>query len=170
MEQQNDVRTERQRRAAEIIARLKTYAAEVLAKYPVDIAYLHGSVARGCPLPSSDVDIALVLVELPPPYERLKLELDIQAALEDACHLSNLDVRTINHAPLMVQGSIVQEGILLYSQDKERRVAFEVLTRKRYFDFQPVARQLQQAFFDRIREEGFTGGQPKYYRSHPEQA
>ena len=84
MEEPNDPRTERQRRAAEIIARVKAGAAAVLAKYPVEIAYVYGSVARSCPLPSSDVDIALVLSKSPAAYERLILELDIQAALEDA--------------------------------------------------------------------------------------
>ena len=109
--QQTDTQIERQRRADEIIARLEADAANVLAKYPVEIAYLHGSVARGRVLPTSDVDIALVLTTLPPPYERVMLELDIRAALEDACRLSNIDIRTINHAPVLVQGRIVQEGI-----------------------------------------------------------
>lgn len=166
MEQQSDVRTERERHAGEIAARLKARAAAVLEKHPVEIAYLHGSVARGCPLPSSDVDIALVLAELLPPYERLMLELNIQAALEDACGLSNVDVRVINHAPLMAQGRIVQEGVLLYQQDKKRRVAFEVLTRKKYFDFQPAARKMQQAFFDRIQREGFASDRSRYRRVH----
>lgn len=169
MKRQNNIRIDRQRRAIDIISRLKAGTIDTLAKYPVEIAYLHGSVARGCPLPSSDVDIALLLTELPMPYERLMLELEIQADLEDACDLSNLDVRTINDAPLMVQGRIVQEGILLYERNKNLRVAFEVLVRKRYFDFQPVARRLQQAFFDRIRKEGFANGQSRYRRIHPEQ-
>ena len=130
-----EIQLERQRRADDITAQLKTCAAEVLAKFPVEIAYLHGSVARGRPLPTSDVDVAVLLTELPPPYDRLRLEFEIQAALEDACGLSNLDVRAINEAPLMVQGNVVQEGILLYNHDKDRRVAFEVLIRKRYFDF-----------------------------------
>ena len=169
MKPQNDFQIERQSQAAEIIARLKAGAAEVLSKYPVEIAYLHGSVARGCPLPDSDVDIALVLTELPPAYERLQLELEIQAALEDACDLSNLDVRTINYAPVMVQGGIIQEGILLYNRDKAHRIAFEVLTRKRYFDFQPVAKRLQQSFFNRIQKKGFGRGQSKYHRFHSKQ-
>ncbi len=168
MNPQESSQEERQRRATEIILRLKECAGTVLAQYPVEIAYLHGSVARRQPLPTSDIDIALVLAELPPPYDRLMLELDIQAALEDQCQLSNLDVRTINHAPLMVQGRIVQEGELVYNQDKDRRVAFEVLTRKKFFDFQPVAKRLQEAYFDRLRKEGFRGGESKHHRSHPE--
>jgi predicted nucleotidyltransferase len=153
-----DVRLERQQQAAEIIARLKACAASVLAGYPVDIAYLHGSVARGTPLPDSDIDIALVLSEMPPAYERLKLEFEIQAALEDACQLANIDVRTINQAPIMVQGPIVQEGVLLYSRDKAQRVAFEVLTRKKYFDYKPTAEWMQQAFLDHIRKKGLNRG------------
>ncbi len=165
---QQDIRVERQQCAAEIIARLKAHAPEVLAKYPIEMAYLHGSVARGCPLPSSDVDIALVLTELPPPYQRLTLELELQAALEDACNLSNLDVRTINQAPVMVQGRIIQEGVLLYSRDKDRRTAFEILTRKKYFDYQPIAARMERAFLDYIRQKGLLRGQAKNARINSE--
>jgi hypothetical protein len=118
-------------------------------------------------LPSSDVDIALLLTEMPAPYPRLQLELSIQFALEDACHLTNLDVRSINHAPIMVQGPIVQEGVLLYERDREQRIAFEVLTRKKYFDFRPVAEKLQKAFLDRLQREGFRRGKPKYHHRYP---
>lgn len=166
MEEPNDPRTERQRRAAEIIARVKANVAVVLAKYPVEIAYLYGSVARGCPLPSSDVDIALVLAESPAAYERLILELDVQAALEDACRLSGLDVRTINHAPLTAQGRIIQEGVLLYERDKDRRVAFEALTRRKYFDYRPTAERMQRAFLDHVRRKGLSGGQSRDRRLH----
>ncbi|MCZ7574642.1 MAG: nucleotidyltransferase domain-containing protein [Ardenticatenaceae bacterium] len=169
MEQQNDVRVEREQRAAEIIARLKACVPKVLAEYPVEIAYVYGSVARATPLPSSDVDIALVLTESPLPYERLMLELDIQAALEDSCSLSNFDVRAINQAPLMVQGPIVQEGRLLYERDKDRRVAFEVLTRKKYFDYLPTAERMQRAFLNHIRRKGLSSGQSEDRDVHLEQ-
>lgn len=165
---QNYLTIERQNRALEIITRLKEYAGPVLAKYPVEMAYLHGSMARGQPLPTSDVDIALVLTELPPPYERLKLELEIQAALEDACCLSNLDVRTINNAPIVVQGQIIQEGLLLYSRDKAQRVNFEVLTRKKYFDYLPTARRMEKAFLEHIRRKGLRRGQSKNRRHDSE--
>jgi hypothetical protein len=114
------------------------------------------------------VDIALVLTEVPPPYERLLLELEIQAVLEDACRLSNLDVRSINQAPLVAQGRIVQEGVLLYNRDKDRRVAFEVLTRKKYFDYRPTAERMEQAFLDHIRRKGLSRGQAKDHCHHSE--
>lgn len=168
MTSRQDIQQERQQRADEIIRKLKPCVAGVLTKYPVELAYLHGSVARGRPLPSSDIDIAVLLSELPPSYEQLILEVNIQAALEDACHLSNIDVRVINNAPIMVQGTIVQEGILLYSRAKEQRVAFEVLTRKKYFDYLPAFQRMQQAFFDYLRKEGLSRGQSKHRSSNSE--
>ena len=150
----SDVRVERQQKAEQILSLLRQVLPSVLPGHPVDAAYVYGSVARGTVLPSSDVDIALLLAESPPPYERLKLELAIQADIEDACDLLPIDVRAINDAPLTVQGQIVQRGILLYERDRKRRIAFEVLTRKRYFDFAPVASRLRDAFLERVRKDG----------------
>lgn len=150
------IEQERLARATTVIEQLKANIASVLAKYPVDMAYLYGSMARGRPLPTSDIDIALVLTDPPPPYERLKLELTIQADMEDTCQLRELDVRSINQAPLMVQGRILQEGLLLYERNKDFRVAFEVLTHKKYFDFLPAAEKMQKGFLRTIREKGLV--------------
>lgn len=151
------IQQERQARAAAVVQQLKATVAPVLAKYLVDMAYLYGSMARGRPLPTSDIDIALVLSDPPAPYERFKLELIIQAELEDTCQLGEeMDVRSINDAPLMVQGRILQEGLLLYERDRELRIAFEVLTRKKYFDFLPAAEKMQKGFLRAIREKGLV--------------
>lgn len=166
MNQANSIRQERQRHADEIIAKLRTHLKEVLQKYPVEAAYLYGSVARGQPLPTSDVDIALLLSDCPLPYQRLELELKVQADLEDACDLPKVDVRTLNDAPLAVQGDIVQNGILFYTANKDRRVAFEVLTRKKYFDYQPKLERLQQALLQHIRREGLVGDKRQNDRDH----
>jgi len=144
----------RRREAALILSRLREAVPSVLSHYPVDAAYVYGSVARGTVMPFSDVDIALVLRESPPAYDRLRLELKIQAAIEDATGLMSIDVWSVNEAPLMVRGTVVQEGLLVYEGDRARRVDFEVQTRKRYFDFAPGARRLSAAFLDNIRREG----------------
>jgi predicted nucleotidyltransferase len=148
----------RRREAAQILNRLRGVLPSVLTEYPVDVAYVYGSVVRGTVTPFSDVDVALVLSESFPPYERLNLEFEIEAAIEDATGLTGLDVRAINEAPLLVRGKIVQEGVRLYECEHARRVAFEVYTRKRYFDFAPVARRLQAAFLDKIHREGLLHG------------
>lgn len=132
--------------------------AAVCARHPVEIAYLHGSVARGRPLAHSDVDIAIVLEEVPASYERLLLEIQIQAEIEDAYQLTKVDVRTINHAPITVKGAIVQEGQLLYCRNKPTRVAFEALTREMYFDYLPTARRMQKAFLEHVQKHGLRRG------------
>ena len=149
---------ERQQQASQIMACLRAIIPAILTRYPVDAAYVYGSVARGTVTPFSDVDVALVLSESPPPYERLMLELDIQAAIEDASGVSEADVRAINEAPLSVRGKVVQQGVLVYERDRARRVSFEVQTRKRYFDFAPAAQRLRTAFLDRIHRKGLFRG------------
>ena len=154
MDTRSKVKAQRKQEADRVLARLREVLPSILAQYPVDAAYVYGSVARGTMTPLSDVDIALLLAVHLPPYERLRMELTIQGDIEVACGLSPVDVRAINEAPLMVQGRIVQQGILLYEGDRARRVAFEVATRKRYFDFAPVSRRLRDAFLERVHRKG----------------
>lgn len=148
-----DIREERRQNAEQVMARLERCLPAILAGYPVDAAYVYGSVARGTATPLSDVDIALLLAEPCAPYDRLKLALTIQGEIETRCDLP-VDVRAINDAPLMVQGRVVQQGHLVYEGDRARRIHFEVMTRKQYFDFAPVARRLQEAFLERVRQDG----------------
>jgi hypothetical protein len=121
----------------------------ILDQRPVMLAYLYGSVAEGHPRPDSDVDIALVLRDdrVLSPYARMIMELDIAAEIEDRCGIREADVRSLNDAPVMVQGRVLSKGIQLYSRDEAFRVKYEVHTRKAYFDFQPVAEKMREAFF-----------------------
>lgn len=158
MDTQSKVKAQRQQETDRILARLREVLPPILARYPVDAAYVYGSVARGTVTPFSDVDIALLLTTPLPPYERLQMELTIQGDIETTCGLSPVDVRAINEAPLTVRGRIVQQGVLIYERDRARRVAFEVATRKRYFDFAPVACRLRDAFLQRVHREGLLYG------------
>lgn len=158
MDIQNTVKAQRQQEADRLLSRLRAILPTIVAPYPVDAAYVYGSVAQGTATPLSDVDIALLLSVLLPSYERLKLELTIQGDVEDACDFFPVDVRVVNQAPLTVRGRIVQQGILLYERDRDLRVAFEVATRKRYFDFAPMARRLRDTFLQRVHREGLLRG------------
>lgn len=136
-------------RAVQIIELLKQHLPDILRDRPVLLAYAYGSVAAGCPTPLSDVDIALVLA---PDcgldaYQRFMLELEIEAEIEKGCGIQNADVRSINEAPVGVQGRVVTSGRLLYAKDDNYRVAYEVRTRKCYFDFQPVLAMMREAYF-----------------------
>lgn len=120
---------------------------------PIVLAYLFGSAALGQTTPLSDVDIALVVTDAVSPNQRLHFELAIEDEIAGQCGLSEVDVRVINEAPLMVKGQVVTYGILLFARDQASRVDFETQTRMAYFDFLPVAQMMQQAFFQRLKEK-----------------
>ena len=156
---QTTIVLDRRQRAESIIEKLKVGLDSALARFPVELAYLHGSVARGTPLSDSDVDLALVLSEpLPPPMERLNLEFEIQDAVAEACGLKAIDARAINRAPLNVQGEIVQGGICLYVRNREFKADFESLVLRKFFDFKPKMERMQTAFLEHIRQRVLKRG------------
>lgn len=77
MDAQSTVKAQRQQEAGRILARLREVLPPILARYPVDAAYVYGSVARGTVTPLSEVDIALLLTAPLPSYERLKRDCSI---------------------------------------------------------------------------------------------
>ncbi len=97
---------ERQIEASQIIQALKVHLPNILQGRPVLLAYAYGSVAQGCMTPFSDVDIALVLARgsALAAYQRFLMELEIGAEIEKRCGIRDADVRSIDHAPLRVQG------------------------------------------------------------------
>ena len=148
---------------SEMLPRLEAAMPGILISKPVMLAYLYGSTADGSHLPFSDVDIALVLEPNCPlsAYERMKLELDIAAEIERLGDIREADVRSIDAAPLTVQGMVVSEGLLLYSRDEEFRIQYEVHTRKLYFDFLPVMEMMRAAFFNHVQQEGLASGKAR---------
>jgi len=140
-----------------LIAKLPHVLRRAFEQQPVSLAYLYGSMATGQLNPFSDVDLALVIEGGLPPLERLKLILRTQVDLADCCDVAKADVRILNDAPLVFQGRVLCDGILVYVRDEQERIAFETGTRLRYFDYLPVHHRLQDAFFANLRERGLYG-------------
>lgn len=140
-----------------LVLKLRRALPKMLADQPVSLAYLYGSVAAGLTTRFSDTDIALVTDQDLSPRERLDLMLRSQLALADCCDVVNADVRIINDAPLVFRGRVVCDGILLYARSEDVRIEFETSTRLRYFDYLPIHRRLQEAYFAHIRERGLYG-------------
>jgi hypothetical protein len=131
---------------------------QMVKDLPVQLAYLHGSAARGEMTPSSDTDIALVCDGGISPRQRMRLMLDISAALSIQAGIAEADVRVINDAPLAFRGRVACDGILLYARDEAQRVEFEARTRDEYFDYLPFHQRLQEAFLKNVREQGLLYG------------
>jgi len=139
--------------ASEILNKLNL-TESIFKQYPVQIAYFHGSAAQNRNTKLSDIDIAIVVDYQVDSKQYLNIELELSVALENKTGLKDLDVRIINLAPLEVKGKVLEEGLLVFSADEEKRVAFETYTRDRYFDFKPIANYMHHQFFKRISQEG----------------
>ncbi|MCF8025851.1 MAG: nucleotidyltransferase domain-containing protein [Desulfobacteraceae bacterium] len=133
-----------------LIDKMRRISTGIFPGYPVLFAYLYGSFATDTTHPFSDLDIGAYLK---PEASESFLEIELDLALEIDQHLGHVietDVRAINNLPLMFVGRILTEGILIYSRDESARVEFEVLTRKKYFDFMPVINEYHKAYIDSV--------------------
>jgi predicted nucleotidyltransferase len=143
--------------AGKLVSKLRRILPPIFEPHPVCLAYLYGSATTGRTTPMSDVDVALIIDQGLSPLERLKLLLRIQLDLLDQGDIANADVRIVNDAPVVFRGRVVTDGLLIYARNEQERIDFETTTRLRYFDYQPVHRMMQDAFFADLRERGLYG-------------
>ncbi|MFO7462075.1 MAG: nucleotidyltransferase domain-containing protein [Desulfatiglandales bacterium] len=130
--------------------KLRGIAEDLFEKTPVLFAYLYGSYAKGIPHPFSDLDVAVFLEEQKL-GACLELELSLSLRIDEKLgHEVQSDLRVLNHLPLIVKGSILSEGNLIYSKDENRRIEFETQVRKAYFDFLPVIRLHRNAYREKV--------------------
>ena len=135
-------------RNRKIKATLLKIAPSIFDKSQVLFAYLYGSYATGEVHPFSDLDIG-VYVEKMSLREYLNLELDLSLEIDKGLsHNVSSEVRIIGILPLVVQGEIITNGILIYSRNEIARVDFETSVRKAYFDFLPTLRQYQKIYIE----------------------
>jgi predicted nucleotidyltransferase len=116
-------------------------------------AYLFGSLARGRALPSSDVDIAVLLKSGLDAERSVESQLQLEADLERISERP-VQVTILNSASPFLAYQVVRDGVLIFERDRSERIAFQVRTLKMYFDLQPRLESLQQAAIKRIKEVG----------------
>jgi predicted nucleotidyltransferase len=110
-----------------------------------DIAavYLHGSHARRTARAASDVDVAVLYRDAPPPgLEALSLALE--AELEEELGV-RVQAVTLNTAPPDLIHRVLLDDVLLLERDASARVAFEVRARNEYFDVRPYLDEYRRA-------------------------
>ena len=105
--------------------------------------YVYGSVARGEASGESDIDVAVLYAQEPPPtLDGLGLELS--STLERLLGKS-VDLVILNRAPLDLIHRVLRDGVLVYDSDPSSRIRFEVQARNAYFDLLPYLRQYRRA-------------------------
>ena len=98
--------------------------------------YVFGSVARGSAGPRSDVDVAVLMEEVPS-ATLMGPQLSIEGRLEQALGRP-VDLIILNGASADLVHRVLRDGELVLERDRGRRVRFEVARRNEYFDLQPV--------------------------------
>jgi len=117
----------------------------------IDCAYLFGSAARGDGGPMSDLDVALLFAESTPAGRRF----DLAAAVgEEAERLTKtpVDIVILNDAPPALRHRVIRDGLLLFVNDEQSRVAFESRSIAEFLDFQPVLARYDRQLIERARE------------------
>ncbi len=122
---------------------------ELLREHDVAVAYLFGSRAAGTASEGSDHDVAVLFDGEPSLRDVGALQLALTRLLGTPVDLVELD-----RASLELRAAVVQHGTPLLRDDEPRRVAFEVATRSRWFDYEPVLRALSRAYLRRVAARG----------------
>lgn len=117
----------------------------------VVVAYLFGSQATGTAGPASDVDVAVLTSGALPPARRLELTADLQ----DAVPGRRVDLVVLDDAPPALGYRVLRDGIALLVRDEAARVRHHAGVLDRYFDTEPLRRELDRAQRLRVEEGRF---------------
>jgi len=111
------------------------------------LVYLFGSVARGVETEMSDIDLAVLLKEVPD--DLLDFYLDLMDDL--SVILGNkVDLVLLNDAPPLLRHQVIKNGCVIYCRSEEERIRFESISEKIYFDLQPMYKSYNQRLFEEV--------------------
>ena len=108
-------------------------AVDYLESHPkVLFSYLFGSLAKGSPLPLSDVDIAVYLADT---LYGTNDKLDILGKLMGILQTDEIDLVVLNTAGLPLVMNVLKRKKIIVDKDPSARHIFESLSMRKYFDF-----------------------------------
>lgn len=123
-----------------------------LCRHPEIIAaYVYGSAASGKLTPMSDIDVAILLREVPAFEHKLSLLAEVGADLQEHFR-READVKilnTIQSLPLLHE--IFSTGKLIFEGDRERHRDFVARALIAYLDFQPTYERCLNTYAKRVR-------------------
>ena len=109
-------------------------AASILARRPdMVLVYVYGSTADARRPSVRDVDLALLTDRPLDADDLMRLRAELVAALR-----VDVDLVSLNAAPIVLAHEIVENGECLYARTPDVETDFVVRARARYWDFKPL--------------------------------
>jgi len=118
--------------------------------------YLFGSAARGTRGKRSDVDIAVLTRSRKTSPRRFRSLVEYVQVACDALGTDRVDVVLLDRAPVALRHEVFREGKPLLVRDPEALARFRLESSREYLDTIPLRRMFEEAFFRRIRRNGFA--------------
>ena len=119
----------------------------------IAIAYLFGSRATGRESRLSDIDIGVVLKEVPSGNDTRNVYHNLYGLFTEIYPSAKLDIVFLQEASLSLQYSAVREGKILFEKDHQSTVEYENLVMNQYLDFRFVL-----DYFDGVSMERYAKG------------
>ena len=108
----------------------------------VEFAFIFGSYARNEDNALSDIDIAVYQKKKKSKYDYILRELEIETKLLEAIPYKKFDVRSLNLAPIVVIGKIINEGKLIFARDDKFLNNYIEINRLKFMDYMIVYKPL----------------------------
>ncbi|MBI4130005.1 nucleotidyltransferase domain-containing protein [Candidatus Roizmanbacteria bacterium] len=132
---------------------IKNYFSTIAA---VELVYLYGSQAKDTATKDSDVDLAVLVDEKKADSldVQLKAMSDLGSKLKREVEVQNLNVCSITFIY-----RVISEGKIVFQSNKQKRVDYEVIVMRNYFDLQPFLREYSEQLA-RLARGGDIGARP----------
>ena len=115
----------------------------------VSVAYLFGSYAKGNQTTKSDIDIAVLLSEVP--QKMLKYYLHLVDELSQALG-NEVDLIILNTAPPLLKHQTIKHGKVVYCRDEKARIEFEARAQDEYLDFSRAMARYEECLMKEVLE------------------
>lgn len=136
----------------EIIEKITKYFSR---KPQVVAVYLYGSFARGEAKKDSDIDLGVVLVEK---EDYRPFEIPQVVFSQDLSELLNkeVEVQDLSACSLEFSHRVLSEGKLIFCLDHAKRIDFETMIIRKYFDLKPYFEEYYH-YLSQIAKKGELG-------------
>jgi predicted nucleotidyltransferase len=124
-----------------------------IGKYPIIVAYLFGSEAKGASGVFSDIDVAVFVDKGVDKSERFDIRLRLSNELSSIMN-KRVGLVVLNDASVQLSYEVIKHGKLIFCKDKSVQVDFEMETLSKYLDRRYYDKRHAELTLERIASRG----------------